>query len=70
MTTAYEGGKKECRFVKDVPTPWFNIDGIMSVVSIGEPARVTCELFGKVDEHGVPIAEQVDSRHTKTGSSG
>ena len=57
-TIYYEGGKKECRFVKDVSTPWFNIDGIMSVVSIGKPARVTCELFGKVDEQGVPVAEQ------------
>jgi len=57
-TIYYEGGKRECRFVKDVSTPWFNIDGIMGVVSIGKPARVTCEPFGKVDEQGIPIAEQ------------
>ena len=57
-TIYYEGGKKECRFVKDVSTPWFNIDGILSVVSIGKPARVTCEPFGKVDERGVPLSEQ------------
>ena len=54
----YEGDNKECRFVKDVSTPWFNIDGVMSVVSIGKPASVTCELFGKVDERGAPVAEQ------------
>jgi len=55
-TIYYEGGKKECRFVKGVSTPWFNIDGIMSVISIGRPAKVTCEPFGKVDEQGVPLA--------------
>lgn len=57
-TICYEGGKKECRFVKDVSTPWINIDEILSAVSIGKPARVTCELFGRVDEQGVPVAER------------
>jgi hypothetical protein len=54
----YEGGQDECRHVVDVATPWFNVDGMMSVISIGKPARVTCELFGEVDEEGVPVAEQ------------
>ena len=57
-TIYYEGDQKECRFVKDLSTPWFNIDEIMSMVSIGKPARVTCEPFGKVNEQGVPVAEQ------------
>ncbi|MBT5609681.1 MAG: hypothetical protein HN742_03535 [Lentisphaerae bacterium] len=56
-TIYHEGGEKECRFVKDVSTPWFNIDGIMSVIPIGTPARVTCQPFGKVDEQGAPVAE-------------
>lgn len=57
-TIYHEGGQKECRHVTDVSTPWFNIDGIISVVSIGKPALVTCELFGKVDGKGIPVAQQ------------
>ena len=54
----YEGGQQECRHVHDVPTPWFNVDGILGVVSIGRPARVSCELLDKVDEKGAPVAER------------
>ena len=57
-TIYYEGSKQECRFVKDVSTSWFNIDGILSGVSIGKPAKLTCELFGRVDEQGVPVSEK------------
>ena len=57
-TVHYETGRKECRHLSAISTPWFNVDGIMSVISVGKPARVTCELFGKVDEHGAPVAEQ------------
>jgi hypothetical protein len=54
----YEAGGKECRHVSALPTRWLNVDGIMSVIPIGKSARVTCELFGAVNEHGVPVAEK------------
>jgi len=57
-TIYYEGGQQECRHVDDVPTPWFNVDGILGVVSIGRPARISCKLLDKVDEKGTPVAER------------
>lgn len=54
-TILYEGGQKECRHVKNLRTRWFNVDEIMGVVPIGGPARLSCELFGKVDKQGHPV---------------
>ncbi|HUT34753.1 MAG TPA: hypothetical protein VNE39_14785 [Planctomycetota bacterium] len=36
------GGRKECLEVQDSVTPWSNIDDVLGVVSIGEPARLSC----------------------------
>ena len=55
-TILHEGGHTECRHVKGLTTPWLNVDDILAIVPIGGPARVSCEPFGKVDSHGVPIA--------------
>lgn len=57
-TIYYEGGRQECRHVHNVPTPWLNVDGILGVVSIGQPMRVSCKLLDKVDGKGSPVAER------------
>jgi len=67
-TILYEGGQKECRHVKNVQTPWLNVDGILGIVPIGGPARVSCEPFGKVDKDGVPTAS-VDPFGTHAGQT-
>ena len=54
-TLFYEGGHKECSQVSNLETPWLNVDGVLGVVAIGRPARVTCEPFGKVDAKGIPL---------------
>jgi len=56
-TIFHARGQSECRNISRVRTPWFNIDGIMGVVSVGRQARVSCEPFGEVDRDGVPVAE-------------
>ena len=53
----HEAGHAECRHIHRVTTQWFNIDDILGVVSAGKPAQASCELFGDVDAHGVPVAE-------------
>ncbi len=54
----HKGGRTACRYVSALSTPWLNVDEIISLIPIGTSARVTCELFGAVDEHGVPVAEK------------
>jgi len=45
-TILHEGGQTECADVKNLRTPWLNVDGVLGIVPIGGPASVSCELFG------------------------
>jgi len=67
-TILYEGGQMECRHISNVQTQWLNIDNIMGIVSVGKPARVSCKLFGEVNEDGVPVNER-DQFGTHSGQT-
>lgn len=41
-TVSDSGGRRECLEVHDSVTPWFNIDDVLGVVAVGEPARLSC----------------------------
>lgn len=41
-TIFYEGGRRECLEIQKIATPWFNIDDVLGMVSLGQPALLTC----------------------------
>ena len=44
-TILHDGGQTECADVKNLRTSWLNVEDVLGIVPIGEPARVSCQLF-------------------------
>ncbi len=53
-----QGGKHAAVTVRGVETPWANVDGVLGLIAVGKPMKITCEPVGEVDEQGRPTAER------------